>query len=311
MSELLYKLKEWLTVPDAAAHLSIAFGEEVTEADVLRLGLDRHLTLSVNFVNHGHGRLGKVVPVERATVVMLKTLMPGEKPLKTVKGTYLSNGEVLEFVHPEETKVDSIDGIWDLPMCGGERLDVEHWNQELTGGPDVTLINLGETFVNRPDGTWCQLHVQLEVRVRDQDGDERVWIKTEALPNGSKLVMREKGFKGHLRERSWIPAGGLPDDAVLVVRTAALDDLKARVSKSSPSDGGEPPSEDKRLGTTERTSLLIIIAGLAKRAQIDVAKPSQAAKAILAEIDRLGAKVGQRTIEEHLKKIPDALERRG
>ena len=27
MAELLYKLKEWLTVPDAAAHLSIAFGE--------------------------------------------------------------------------------------------------------------------------------------------------------------------------------------------------------------------------------------------------------------------------------------------
>lgn len=48
MAELLYRLKKWLTVPDAAAHLSIAFGEEVTEADVLRLGLDGHLTLSVN-----------------------------------------------------------------------------------------------------------------------------------------------------------------------------------------------------------------------------------------------------------------------
>ena len=57
---------------DAAAHLSIAFGERVTEADVLRLGLDGHLTLSVDFVNHGSGRLGKIVPREQATVRMTK-----------------------------------------------------------------------------------------------------------------------------------------------------------------------------------------------------------------------------------------------
>ena len=68
---------------------------------------------------------------------------------------------------------------------------------------------------------------------------------------------------------------------------------------------------DKPLGTTERTSLLTIIAGLARLARLDVSKPSQAGKAIQAEIDKLGAKVGQRTIEEHLKKILDALERRG
>ncbi len=47
----LFKLKEWLTLPDAAKHLAIAFGEEVGEADVLRLALDGHLKLSVNFVN--------------------------------------------------------------------------------------------------------------------------------------------------------------------------------------------------------------------------------------------------------------------
>jgi hypothetical protein len=33
----LFKLKEWLTLADAAQHLSIIFGEEVKEDDVLRL----------------------------------------------------------------------------------------------------------------------------------------------------------------------------------------------------------------------------------------------------------------------------------
>ena len=58
----LFKLKEWLTVPDAARHLSIVFGEEVSEADVLRLALDGHLKLSVYFVNYAKASCGKVVP---------------------------------------------------------------------------------------------------------------------------------------------------------------------------------------------------------------------------------------------------------
>jgi hypothetical protein len=35
-------LKPWLTIADAARHLSILFGEDVSDADVLRLGLDGH-----------------------------------------------------------------------------------------------------------------------------------------------------------------------------------------------------------------------------------------------------------------------------
>ena len=61
----LFKLKEWLTISETAKHLSIMFGEEVTDADVLRLGLDRHLKLSVNFVNYAHAkRGGKFLPFE-------------------------------------------------------------------------------------------------------------------------------------------------------------------------------------------------------------------------------------------------------
>lgn len=48
---VLFNLKEWLTIPDAARHLSTIFDESLTEADILRLGLDGHLKLSVYFVN--------------------------------------------------------------------------------------------------------------------------------------------------------------------------------------------------------------------------------------------------------------------
>ena len=119
MPGLLYKLKRWLTLTDAAAHLSIAFGENVTEADVLRLGLDRHLTLSVDFVNGGHGRLGKVIPRAQATFRTIEIKPRGKPPkeggtsYKVIKGLSISKDEVLEFDH-RETRIASIGDIWDV-----------------------------------------------------------------------------------------------------------------------------------------------------------------------------------------------------
>jgi hypothetical protein len=39
----LLSLKKWLTVPEAARHLSNIFEEEVSESDVLRIALEGHL----------------------------------------------------------------------------------------------------------------------------------------------------------------------------------------------------------------------------------------------------------------------------
>src|SRR6266705_3500600 len=71
MKDKLLKLKKWLTVADAARHLSIIFGEEVTDAGVLRLALDGHLRLSVHFVNYAKAKCGKVVPWEETDWVLL------------------------------------------------------------------------------------------------------------------------------------------------------------------------------------------------------------------------------------------------
>lgn len=64
------------------------------------------------------------------------------------------------------------------------------------------------------------------------------------------------------------------------------------------------------LSTRERTTLLIIVAALAEEAKIKLDKPSKAAALIENLTVRIGARVAARTIEEHLKGIPDARERR-
>ena len=71
------------------------------------------------------------------------------------------------------------------------------------------------------------------------------------------------------------------------------------------------PKKPDPLNTKERTTLLVVIGALARKAGIDVEKPTTAAKAIVNALQEMGVQIGQRTVEECLKEIPDALDRKG
>lgn len=205
------KLKEWVTVPEAANHLSAMFEEDVREADVLRLAIDGHLKLSVNFIGHVDARCGKIIScedVERAEGIF-KIQLPDRKvggtgtrtaklDIKTAIGPF-QHGVHLDdhrFLNLSEDII-ILEGVWDLSMIGNERLAVEYKYQQLTNGPEVELLNLTGTFVERHDGSMCQLQEEFE----------------------------EENFSG-----SFYPAGGLPRDSVLVVRTKALVALQEQIS---------------------------------------------------------------------------------
>jgi hypothetical protein len=167
-------------------------------------------------------------------------------------------------------------------MLGAEQSDVERRYQHLTNGPKVDLESMEGTIVYREDGTYCKLMLPFT-------GDEL---------NG-QLVLSEP----YNNPLNYYPADGLPDDSVLVVRTSALQELEARLS--------EPERRiDKPIDARERTTLLVMIAALANMAKIDWSRPSKAAAAIQSQAALIGVQVGVRTIEEHLKIIPDALESR-
>ncbi|UXC37332.1 hypothetical protein [Cupriavidus gilardii] len=69
------------------------------------------------------------------------------------------------------------------------------------------------------------------------------------------------------------------------------------------------PTEGQ-LGERERTTLLTIIAALSKEAKIDLEAPSKAAGQIELLVEKIGARVAKRTIEEHVKRVRLALEKR-
>ena len=274
----LFKLKEWVTIPDAQRHFSQIFNEPVSDADVLQMGVDGHIKLSVIFPNHARAKLGRVIPFKDVPLMKLPPVLSGGDEVHVPQGYPLH--EVTEltedtpFIH-FSNEVVTIDGLWDLAMMGNELIDIEYEIQQLIGGPEVTLTNIDGTFLNRLDGTWASLQEQFEDRTTiDADG-------------------KKKTVRG-----SYYPAGGLGTDCTRVIRTSEILALQSRL------DG---TTMDKPLATRERDTLLTIIAALCKDAGYDYTKHAKTAGLIHSTATIMGASIGETTIEGHLKKIPDAL----
>ena len=163
----LFSLKEWLTIDDAARHLSNVLGEDVTNADVLRLGLDGRLRLSIQFVNHTKGRCGKVVTwdetdwrlapepnftgdeqMEQDVPGLTDQRRPNPPKLQALydelceseRGKYCRR--LLNLIIDDERflvlsdDLTVLEGVWDLPMLGNELRHVESKYHDLTGGPE-------------------------------------------------------------------------------------------------------------------------------------------------------------------------------
>lgn len=243
----LFNLKEWLTVRDAARHLSIAFGEDVTDADVLRLGLDGRLRLSVHLVNHARARRGNVVGIEDVEWFEMPTEAVAAMPNvpDSAKGAPLVymrslNIDGKRFLNLSK-EISTLRGVWDLPMIGNETLDVEHEYQSLTGGPAVTLQGLDGAFVEGRDGQICQLQESFDAnefqpgssaeleKLRQHIAEDDIrGADAESLLH--RHAIERKKFLETKRTRTeaenYYPAGGLPKDAVIVVRTEALREFE-------------------------------------------------------------------------------------
>lgn len=276
----LFKLKEWVTVSDAARHLSQIVNEPVSEADVYQMALDGHLKISVHFPNRAKARMGRVLPYKDVPRKELPTL-DGKGTFTHLDGYSLNDipkGELPDseapFIHFEE-EVVSIDGIWDLAMQGNERIDIEFDLQQLIGGPEVTMMNIEGTFLNRSDGAWAALQERFPDRVTaDADG-------------------KKKTIKG-----SYYPAGGLGTDCTRVIRVSEIMALQSKLDGSA---------LNKAVSTRERNTLLAIIGVLCKEAGFDYTKSAKTAGLIESTAARLGVSIGETTIEGHLKKVSDAM----
>jgi len=172
----LLKLKEWVTIPDAARHLSQILSEPVSEADILQMALDGNLKMSVHFPNHAYARIGRVMPYKNVPFYELPAL-DGSGMVPIIDGYPLYALNFPEPPQPEtpfvhfDKEVIVIDGLWDMAMSGNERTDIESSLQRLIGGPTVIKWNPWGTFLNRSDGTWADLRVPVRAEnIGDEEG---------------------------------------------------------------------------------------------------------------------------------------------
>lgn len=343
----LFKFKEWLTLTDAAQHLSIVLDEEVTVADLLRFALDGHLKLSVNFVNHAKAKPGRIVSWEETEWFrcppIVTTPIKNQEREKTPEKIFNCPPKLnalLEEMSPEDrlkqvcfmkslkidderflnmsNEVETIMGVWDLPMIGNEQLDIEHEYQNLTGGPSVTLQGLDGSFVEKPDGQIYQLLEDFDENENQPGSNAHLeFLKSMILSEevekseAHRLLEEHKELRKKFLEQrksqpessKYYPAGKLPDDSVLVVRTAALREFERKITETT-----EQVSE-KPLSTTERNSLLTIIGLMAKDGYgNDLSKPYSLAKEIQKSADLLSIKISEDTIASKLKDAKKVLD---
>lgn len=210
-------------------------------------------------------------------------------------------------------EVVRLSDVWDLAMLGAEKLDILHRYQMLTDGPAITLTQLDGPFVKNIEGTvMCQLQERFEKKFIEKSemlAEERSGQEIQALQlsedSASLLRTEHSEDRRKMKERrdpanDFYPAPGLPSDCVVVVRTEALLEFVRLM------EGGQAKSE-KPLQTTERTSLLVVIASLCEQLGFDHNERGLSTK-IAKWTEAYGVPVSDDTIRTHLSKINDALE---
>lgn len=154
-------------------------------------------------------------------------------------------------------------------------------------GPQKTLITVLPLICS-----WFFLHLYLRLSLASEEAHRRI----------SAVYL----YAEDLREYSVENIDALFE---AVNEVAAISENKSL--PAPPSEHIRQVDEDKPLLTRERQTLLTIIAAMAvKGLNLNIDQPGKAAGYIEGLTDQLGAHVSKRAIEEHLKKIHDALESR-
>ncbi|MFM9914230.1 MAG: hypothetical protein ACKVOX_00370 [Rhizobacter sp.] len=178
MSKLL-ELRDWVSVGDAARHLTTHLGEEVRATDLYHLALEERVVLSIRCLEPVAGRR-----VEHHDPTVSAFSFPDG-------GLMLDNNAPLHYVG---SKVEFFDGVLDLPMIGGERVVVRgiEWSPE----SDQDEFTFDEVLLRSSDGVlFCVMERKEGGAVAPYD-DAKNFDHRYSLPRQVKFVLRTSELIG-------------------------------------------------------------------------------------------------------------------
>lgn len=336
----LCKLKEWLTVPDAAKYLSVVFGEEVTEVDVLQLALEGHLKLSIFIEDISIARPGKIVsevesvfvscpylenPLRQAiriknfssaqlaefdtnfrTQIKIKEFSKNEREKLYIFHDYYFCGSNRYFV--SEKPAVFLSGIFDLPMIGNEKIAVKRIFHKHIEGAEINKVKACGCFVSDKNGTIYQLQENIsEVEATVEminDGTYKEFDKKPFHKKTQEFWLERVKEKAYKKDEDY-PASGLPYNSFFVVKTAALREFEQRIAESD-----EKNTRSVKESTRKTENLLRALTSIAIDAynyNPNDAK-SLAPQDIVYAMNQHGASFSSKTIRNWLKEGASLLE---
>ena len=174
----LAKMKEWLTVSEAARYLGRATNDDATEADIFALAVSRRLTLSARF-------LAPTLAVE----------LPGSIWKRIVMG----DREFDLFDEPCAERAYLPDGTYDWPMLGLERFDIEHEYRRRTGGPRVAAPRRAKP-ADGPFAKSCSSSSVFQLLTPGDSWSSRPYRSGRYLPRSTSFVVRPQALEALLEQ---------------------------------------------------------------------------------------------------------------
>jgi hypothetical protein len=288
-------LKDWMRLTEAAEYLSAVLKDKLEPKDLLQFAFDGQLRLSVNF---------------------LLTQAYGNQAVICRRPPKKNQGQVYElrsrrYVHVTPHTV-SLDGIFDLPMIGGEATNIKQGYLKQTGVSSPLISQPEGVYVQSLEGIFYQLQDCLvdakEDKSSEQTGEtdlpspsdqgENVILTAEAESDEDKVWNNVAMFRRGDVEK-YRPSATLPRGSMVVVRKDNLVEF-ARNCKAESSNPTAIPD-------LERTSLLKMVYGMAVTAYNYRAKANRNRAtgenlgSIHADLDRLGLNLDVDTIRKYVK----------
>lgn len=297
----LFKLKKWLTLPEAAKHLTVVCNEEVTEADILEFTLEGHLRLSVYFPNETYGIFGKVENyfqddlansdpywketeldelAENLELIRLSKGKSASPPRKKIRnfGQYIGSDNYIRF--PNDS-ISEVIGIWDLAMLGGERLDVEQDLQSLKGWPSLIRGEEEGVFIKNDNDIICQLMESYDNNPFIQGSNaeleelmQKIMFNNVCEKEAETLLNQHKENRRKYIERvnsepfknNYFEAFCLPKGYVLVVRPESLISFEQYLSDNNATEieAKKPHGNGERFAKTREEVMGAALSVLAK-----------------------------------------------
>ncbi len=263
----LLALRDWVSLEEAACHFGKVLETDLSEAEVLRWGIEGRLRLSIYFVNHVWVKAGKIINLWRDD-----DLDTGDDILDELHG---DPGDLFRATGKEW----KFQGMARLMMTPAVCSNLRRMHSELTQGP--------RTWVTQhPAGVMIQLpstqpHEDFETPAVLLDDMADGLVTAQAFSDEWKVVVGTNEIK---RLENNFVSSTRPD---IVPQTVVA-------------------TTEKPLQTRERNSLLTVIAALCHYSDIDTNGKNTVSQ-VTGLIDEIGANLSDDTVRNIIKQTRDLM----